>query len=261
MNKDDPQITSPMIIAHRGSSKESPENTLSAFQLAISQGADGIEGDFHLTKDKQVVCIHDSNTARVANTKLIVKNSTLAELKKLDVGYWFNSTFKNEKIPTLNEVLEILPSDKKLFLEIKSDPDIVPYLLSILIDSKINLNQLVIISFNSRILRTIKQQKPELKTLFLVSFKTFNRIKLSNFLVKKLLNKLEDISADGISTSISNFLNETYIHQFISKGYEYHLWTIDNEKIAEQFIKIGVNSITTNTPKIIKQIKYFQTKS
>ena len=261
MNKDDPQITSPMIIAHRGSSTESPENTLSAFRLAISQGADGIEGDFHLTKDKQIVCIHDSNTARVANTKLIVKNSTLAELKKLDVGYWFNSTFKNEKIPTLNEVLDILPPDKKLFLEIKSDLDIVPYLLSILINNKIKLNQLVIISFNSKILRNIKQYNPELKTLLLVSLKTFNRLKLSNFVVNKLLNKLEDIRSDGISTSISNFLTETYIYQFTSKGYEYHLWTIDNKKIAEQFIKIGVNSITTNTPKIIKQIKYFHTEN
>lgn len=261
MNKDDPKITSPMIIAHRGSSQESPENTLSAFQLAISQGADGIEGDFHLTKDKQIVCIHDSNTGRVADTKLIVKHSTLAELKKLDVGYWFNSTFKDEKIPTIEEVLAILPPEKKLFLEIKSNPEIVPYLLSIIRNNRVNLKQLVIISFNIKILRSIKEQIPELKTLLLFRFKTLSSPKLFNFSAKKLLKKLDYINADGISTSTSNFLNKSYINQFTSKGYEYHLWTIDNPKIVERFIKIGVNSITTNTPKIIRQIKYFHTEN
>ena len=179
----------PMIIAHRGLPKESPENTLAAFRLAIAQGADGIEGDFHLTKDKRIVCIHDSHTARVANKKLIVKDSTLAELQKLDVGYWFNSAFKNEKIPTLEEVLAILPSETKLFLEIKSDPEIVPYLLRILKNNRINLNQLVIISFNSKTLKNVKQQMPELKTLLLLSLKTFNSIKLSSLSAHKLLKK------------------------------------------------------------------------
>jgi len=243
-----------MIIAHRGSSIECPENTLSAFRLAISQGADGIEGDFHLTKDKQIVCIHDSNTARVSHTKLIVKNSTLAELKKLDVGYWFNSAFKDEKIPTLKEILAILPPEKKLFLEIKSGVEIVPYLLDIITNNLINLEQLVIISFNSAVLKIVKQEMPELKTLLLFSFKAFRKVNLSSFSANKLLNKLDDIDANGISTSISNFLNQSYIEQFTSRGYEYHLWTIDNQKIAEKFIKIGVNSITTNTPKIIKLI-------
>ncbi|MBE9221443.1 glycerophosphodiester phosphodiesterase [Cyanobacterium stanieri LEGE 03274] len=241
-----------MIIAHRGLSTESPENTLSAFRLAMAKGADGIEGDFHLTKDKQIVCIHDTHTARVANTRLIIKDSTLAQLKKLDVGCWFNSRFKNERIPTLEEVLAILPPEKKFFLEIKSNSEIVPYLLKILKNSNINLNQLVIISFNSRNLQYIKQEMPELKTILLLSLKTINSIKLSNFLAEKLLKKLAKIKADGISTSVSHFLTKHYIYQFISKGYEYHLWTIDNKKTAEQFIKIGVNSITTNTLRIIE---------
>lgn len=248
--------TKPMIIAHRGSSAESPENTLSAFRLAIAQGADGIEGDFHLTKDKQIVCIHDSNTARVANTKLVVKKSTLAELKKLDVGCWFDSSFKDEKIPTLDEILAILPSETKLFLEIKSDLEIVPYLLKKIQQNKINLDQLVIISFNSNTLKSIKQQMPELKTLLLLSLKTFDSVKLSKFSAQRLLKKLDDIGANGLSTSVSNFLTKSYIYQFTSRGYEYHLWTIDNKKIAEQFMKVGVNSITTNTLTTIQKIKY-----
>ena len=79
-------VGKPMVVAHRGASGEAPENTIPAFKLAWRQGADAIEGDFHLTKDGQVVCIHDANTKKVAEKNLVVKNTTLAELKKLDVG-------------------------------------------------------------------------------------------------------------------------------------------------------------------------------
>jgi glycerophosphoryl diester phosphodiesterase len=65
-----------MIVAHRGASKEAPENTLPAFELAWKQGADAIEGDFHLTQDGHIVCIHDGNTKQVADTNLVIRNTT-----------------------------------------------------------------------------------------------------------------------------------------------------------------------------------------
>ena len=76
----------PLIVAHRGSSFERPENTLPAFELAWEQGADAIEGDFLLTKDKQIVCIQDHSTKHLANRNLVVGESTLEELRELDVG-------------------------------------------------------------------------------------------------------------------------------------------------------------------------------
>ena len=101
------------IIAHRGASKLRPENTLPAFKLALEQNADGIEGDFHLTKDHQIVCLHDSATDRVAHVHKVVKDSTLAELKKLDVGAWFNQDWLGVQIPTLREILAILGGVQK----------------------------------------------------------------------------------------------------------------------------------------------------
>ncbi|MDA1056051.1 MAG: glycerophosphodiester phosphodiesterase family protein, partial [Planctomycetota bacterium] len=77
-----------LIIAHRGGSHDAPENTLAAFRLAFEQGADGIEGDFYLTRDNRIVCIHDADTKRVADKTLVVAESSLAELKRLDVGSW-----------------------------------------------------------------------------------------------------------------------------------------------------------------------------
>ena len=74
------------VIAHRGASYDAPENTLAAFRLAWQQGADGIEGDFYLTADGEIVCLHDSDTGRTGDRKLSVGQSTLAELRKVDVG-------------------------------------------------------------------------------------------------------------------------------------------------------------------------------
>jgi glycerophosphoryl diester phosphodiesterase len=79
----------PFIVAHRGASADAPENTLPAFELAWKQGADAIEGDFHLTRDGKIVCIHDYDTQRVSGSKRVVKDSTLDELRALDAGAWF----------------------------------------------------------------------------------------------------------------------------------------------------------------------------
>ena len=76
------------IVAHRGASLDAPENTLAAFRLAWSQGADAIEGDFRLTKDGRIACLHDDTTQRTAGLDLTVADSTLAELRELDVGSW-----------------------------------------------------------------------------------------------------------------------------------------------------------------------------
>lgn len=74
------------IIAHRGASHDAPENTLPAYKLAWQQGADGIEGDFRLTADGQIVCLHDPSTGRVGDRDLVVSESTLAELRQADMG-------------------------------------------------------------------------------------------------------------------------------------------------------------------------------
>ncbi|MEM7392442.1 MAG: glycerophosphodiester phosphodiesterase family protein [Verrucomicrobiota bacterium] len=96
----------PIVVAHRGASKDAPENTLPAFNLAWEQGADAIEGDFHLTADDKIVCIHDRDTEEVASVKKIVRQSTLAELKRLDVGSWKGKQWADTRIPTLAEVFE-----------------------------------------------------------------------------------------------------------------------------------------------------------
>ena len=101
------------IIAHRGASFDAPENTLAAFRLAWDEGADGVEGDFMLTADGQIVCFHDVDTQRVAGTARSSSESTFAELASLDVGSWKGARWRGERIPSLADVLPADTSRKK----------------------------------------------------------------------------------------------------------------------------------------------------
>ena len=116
------------LVAHRGTSHEAPENTVAAFRLAWEQGADAIEGDFYLSKDQQIVCIHDETTKRTSGEDRVVSECTLDELRRLDVGKWKHPRFEGERISTLAEVLRTVPDGKQIFIEIKCGPEIVPFL-------------------------------------------------------------------------------------------------------------------------------------
>ncbi|RMF37016.1 MAG: glycerophosphodiester phosphodiesterase, partial [Planctomycetota bacterium] len=98
-----PSASAQKIIAHRGASFDFPENTLVAFRHAWEQGADGIEGDFYLTADGQIVCIHDPDTERTGGQQLMVEQSTLEQLRGLEYGSWKDRRFAGESIPTLED--------------------------------------------------------------------------------------------------------------------------------------------------------------
>ena len=112
------------VIAHRGSKGTHPENTLAAFAEAIVVGADGIELDVHLTKDRQLVVIHDETVARTSNGHGEVEKLTLAALQAFDAGSWFAPEFAGERIPSLQEVLDLLVAKEfrgLLNIEVKTD--------------------------------------------------------------------------------------------------------------------------------------------
>jgi glycerophosphoryl diester phosphodiesterase len=232
-----------MIIAHRGISFDLPENSLSAFNASWAVGVDGIEGDFHLTRDGSIVCIHDDNTSRVCNKNLVICNSTLQELKELNLQCE-GKNHLNIKIPTLTEVLKTVPSGKKIFVEIKCGVEILSPLVKELSRSKINSNQVVIISFDRQVVKELKEMAPEYKALLLYSYEEGRE-------VSSLINEMFDIKADGIGTD--NELSKEFVEKVIISGLEYHSWTIDNADTANQLISWGSNSITTNEPELLIQ--------
>jgi len=114
------QITPPLIIAHRGHSAGYPENTLAAFEGAIAAGAAMIELDVTLSRDRQVVVIHDDHLDRTTDGSGPVRDQPLADIKKLDAGTWFAPRFAGERVPTLKEVLRMAKGRILLNIEIKT---------------------------------------------------------------------------------------------------------------------------------------------
>jgi glycerophosphoryl diester phosphodiesterase len=234
------------MVAHRGASGQAPENTVPAFQLAWEQGADAIEADFRLTKDGHIVCVHDHHTKRVSGKKLVVKDSTLAELQLLDVGSFKGAQFKGVPIPTISEVLAIVPEGKKIYIEIKSGKEIIPQLLKDIQKSKLSNDQLVVICFDPDVLLEIKSRAPKLKVSWLVNFTKDKKGKISPDM-EAAFKALGVLKADGISTS-KRFVGEEFIKHAHSLGYEHHIWTIDDGPTAKQYKQWGSQSITTNFP-------------
>ena len=228
----------PMIIAHRGVSFDLPENSLPAFKISWNHAADGIEGDFHLTKDGAIVCIHDEDTGRVCKQNIVVRDSTLKELKALDLDCQGTENLQI-KIPTLNEVLEILPDGKKIFIEVKCGSEIVEPLFSELTRSKLNSNDAVIISFDEKVIKEFKVIAPNYRALLLYSYEVGCNI-------NNLIDVMRNIKADGLGTD--NEFSKTLVEQTINAGFEYHSWTIDSIDVAQKLINWGSSSITTNKP-------------
>ena len=110
----------PLVIAHRGDLSNAPENTLPAFQRAYDSGADGIELDVRLTRDDRLVVFHDRGLKRIGGVRGLVTNTTLAEMRSLDVGGWFGPEFRGLQAPTLDEVFELLPHDYLVNVEMKA---------------------------------------------------------------------------------------------------------------------------------------------
>ena len=107
----------PTIFAHRGASAHAPENTLAAFELALAQGADGIELDAKLSADGHVIVMHDATVDRTTDSHGRVKDLSLADLRSLDAGAFLAEKYRREKVPTLEEVFEAL--GKRMFVNVE----------------------------------------------------------------------------------------------------------------------------------------------
>ncbi|PXA04590.1 glycerophosphodiester phosphodiesterase [Coraliomargarita sinensis] len=235
----------PMIVAHRGASQDAPENTLLAFRLAWKQGADAIEGDFHLSKDGVLVCIHDAKTNKLADRDLVVAESTLSELRVLDVGAGFGADFKGAMIPTIAEVLATVPPGKTIYVEIKCGPEAIPILMKELEQSGLPAQHVVVISFNEVVIRTLKVAAPGLKAYWLRSFKT-DRFGKATPSLESVLHTLHESEADGLSSNVK--IPEVYIHALKQAGFEWHVWTVNDSGTAKRMKALGARSITTDVP-------------
>ena len=151
-----------LITGHRGASSVAPENTLSAFRTAWEIGCDAIEGDFRLTRDGIIVCIHDSNTQRTTGIHKEISEVSFSSLQELDFGAWKDTRFVGEACPTIDEVLATVPPQRHIFIELKTGPEIIQPLKTSLHKSSLLREQIILITFDRE---TAKQCKRFLQNI------------------------------------------------------------------------------------------------
>jgi glycerophosphoryl diester phosphodiesterase len=245
----------PLIIAHRGASFDAPENTLAAFQLAFEQGADGIEGDFRLSADGRVVCIHDADTKRVAGVDLKVNETTYADLRALDVGAWKGEAWSGQSIPALEDVLAIVPRQKLLFIELKAGAEIVAPLAKVLHQSAANADQIVIICFDIDVVIACKNALPKLKRHLLVDYRQQEGGAWAPS-VDQVIQRIRQTDANGLGTqNRPEHVTREFVRQLRAAGVdEFHVWTVDERAAVQHFQDLGAWAITTNRPAEVRAI-------
>ncbi|MGB9682531.1 MAG: glycerophosphodiester phosphodiesterase [bacterium] len=236
----------PVILGHRGAPKVAPQNTLSSFKMALEMGADGVELDVRLTKDRKFVIIHDPMVDNVTNGKGYVGDYTLVELKRLDAGSWFSKEFQNERIPTLEEALDILRSFKIVNIEIKNDPipceGIEEIFLEFIFNTEIR-NRVIVSSFDHSLLLRLKRLDDSINTGVLYSCKPEN----PNLLAI-------DVKANSLHPFWPS-IGEDTVRDAHNVGLKIFPWTVDEESYMRILLEWNVDGIITNSPELALKVR------
>lgn len=227
------------ITAHRGFSSKAPENTEPAFAEAVAVGADFIELDVQLSKDKEIVVFHDKNLSRITGTNELLKNLDYQDLIQLDYGKWFGDEFSGTEIMTLNEVLEKFGNKINLNIEIKKNDDELETaeLTAKLVEEYNCIDSCYITSFSYNALRTVKKINPDIKTGLIANVMTYGGY-----------STLHDIDALSLN---KRFVSQNLVNNIHLNGKRVFVWTVNDRSEAEKFISMGADNIITDKPDMV----------
>lgn len=239
-------MSKPAIFAHRGASGQFPENTMLAFEEALRSGVDGIELDVQLTKDGEVVIIHDEKVDRTTNGQGFVKDFTLAELEELDAGSWFSSKFAGQRLMTLDTVLAWMQEEGnhlRLNIELKNDQiqyvGLEEKVLSLIEDYNLQ-ERSIISSFNPFSLQRVRMQNAEIEMGYLVLGTPENALWIAR-----------EIGANAIHCEAPYALS-AYGEAAKRAGYPLRIYTVNAEDEYKQLVEAGVEVIMTDFPERFK---------
>lgn len=235
----------PLVIAHRGASKEAPENSLAAFILGVKQGCDMIELDIHLTKDKQIVVIHDHTLERTTNGMGEIANLDYEDIKGYDCGQWFSDQYTGEYVPLLEEVMMKVPASVQFNVEIKAAeaPGMVSCLIDVL-NKTDRIGSTVVSSFHYGCLAELKKQLPEIRIGMLY------HPEVADF------TRFEEESGVEVFSLHPHYplVTEAYMETANAAGKTVYPWTADEEADLNRLINLGVAGIITNKPDLLRMI-------
>ncbi len=235
------------LIAHRGNSGPSPENTRLAIEQAITLGVDMVEVDVRLSQDGVPVLVHYPTLEQTTNGYGRVHEHTLAELKQLDAGSWKGGQFAGEQILTLIEGLEMARYRLPLNLDLKTIKAVQAVITAV--RSMDMLDQVVITGCTRRCVKKIRAQEPDLMVLLNLSQSMELLAQQGPALLfqQAYLAQTRDAGAVGINIS-HTYLNQEFVTAVHQAGLSVWTWTVDDKPRVQELLDLGVDSITTNWP-------------
>ena len=228
------------VFAHRGASGYAPENTLEAFALAGEQGAQGIELDVQLTKDGEVVVIHDETIDRVSTGKGAVRDYTLEELRRFSF-HNHKKEYEGVQIPTLREVLEqVKPGGMEVNIELKTGIYWYPGLEEKtveLVKAAGMENRVIYSSFNHYSVQKILELDAEAETAYLYSDVLLN-----------VENYAKNTGVCGLHPAVYHLKMADFLESYRRSGLKVRVWTVNDEADMRQFIEKDLEAVITNYP-------------
>ncbi len=228
------------VFGHRGARGYAPENTTESFSMAVEMGVDGVELDVHLSKDGELVVIHDDTVDRTTDGHGAVRDFTVEQLKKLDAGVKFGHKWKGARIPTLGEVFDELGRANyriELKHSSKAYPGVEEKLVSCVRDLKL-VRHVEITSFDYDALETVRRLDGSFRTGMIMH----GKVRWFTPIAKKLGCAWMHASHD--------LIGEDDVSAAHAKGFKLGMWTVNDEESAERAIRLGVDGVTSDFPDV-----------
>jgi glycerophosphoryl diester phosphodiesterase len=253
----------PLVIAHQGGDGIRPGDTMIAFQNAVDIGADVLEMDAHITKDNQIVLMHDERVDRTTNGQGLIEDMTLSELQKLDAAYQWSDddgkTFpyrgQGIQAATLKELFEQFP-DKRYLIEIKLTENPIHQPLCDLIHEYSMQEKVIVASFHDDAMALFRETCPEIATSGskgeVTPFILLGKIFLSGWLspqYQSLQVPYETSESYGIPVMTERFVREAH-----AKNIHVEPWTVNDPELMKLYISWGVDGIITDRPDLMLEI-------
>jgi glycerophosphoryl diester phosphodiesterase len=237
-----------MNIAHRGASGYAPENTFAAYFLALKMKADYLEIDVQMSRDGELVLIHDKTVERTTDGNGLVSEKTLHELKELDAGGWFSGEFKNERIPTLPEVFATLRTKVGFLIELKN-PSLYPGIEEKLVRTLESFrlaesDQIIVQSFDEKAVQRIKKRLPKISVGVLVKYSIWG---ISSA-------KLKEISAYATYVNPNRrLITKKLVKRIHQNGMKVIPYAVYRKKTIQSFYNLGVDGIICDYPDLVAE--------
>ncbi len=238
------------LIAHRGSSYLAPENTLASFQLGW-QETTTCELDIQPTLEGRLLVIHDDSTLHTTGSDFKVAEHRLGELQKLDAGSFKGPQWKGEKLPSLEKVIAAMPAGKRLLIEIKAGPEVVPELARVIRASG-KEDRLMLQSFVQTTCIEARKALPDIPIHLLIACRQNPQTGSWAPTIDETIATITATGLNGLGVNDTPLLNAAAVQNIHAARLKVYIWTVDDVNAAKKLIDWRVDGLITNRPGWLK---------